>query len=140
MSAMIRNRRRAEEGIAPSEAQTRALQKKRPRSGPTQGVAARFLMLWIAAVVATVSAFVVHLAMRHEVVRLGLEVDAARREQRRLVEDQRLLSIEAASLRHAPRVEAVARGRLDMDVPTPERIIPAEAQARRSRRTAGRVR
>ncbi|MBX3250205.1 MAG: cell division protein FtsL [Myxococcales bacterium] len=140
MSAMIRNRRREAEVEVAAAASAPALRKKSRAAGPSNGLAARFLMLWIAAVVATVSAFVVHLAMRHEVVRLGLEVDAARREQRRLVEDQRLLSIEAASLRHAPRVEAVARGQLQMDVPAPERIVPAEGEARRSRRTAGRVR
>jgi cell division protein FtsL len=102
--------------------------------------APRFLALWFAAVLATVAAFVVHLAMRHEVNRLGLEVDAARREQRRLVEQRRLLSTEAATLRQAPRVEAVARGHLEMEVPSPERIVPIDGRPRQSRRTAGRVR
>jgi cell division protein FtsL len=102
--------------------------------------APRFLALWFAAVLATVAAFVVHLAMRHEVNRLGLDVDAARREQRRLVEQRRLLSTEAATLRQAPRVEAVARGHLEMEVPAPERIVPIDGRPRQSRRTAGRVR
>ncbi len=112
----------------------------RTRGGPNDGATPRFLALWFAAVLATVAAFVVHLAMRHEVNRLGLDVDAARREQRRLVEQRRLLSTEAATLRQAPRVEAVARGHLQMEVPAPERIVPIDARPQQSRRTAGRVR
>ena len=99
---------------------------------------ARFLMLWCAAVLACASAFVVHLAMRYETVRLGYEVGEARREQRRLIEARRLLAIEAATLRQASRIEAVARGTLEMDVPAPERVVPVGRRARR--RTAGRVR
>ncbi|HJL35003.1 MAG: hypothetical protein CMN31_20135 [Sandaracinus sp.] len=110
-----------------------------PRRAPRSGLAARFMMLWIAAVLATAAAFVVHLAMRFETVRLGYEVGAARREQRRLIEQKRLLAIEAATLRQAPRVETVARGELEMDVPEPERIVPIVPQ-RRSRARAGRVR
>jgi cell division protein FtsL len=99
---------------------------------------ARFLMLWSAAVLACASAFVVHLAMRYETVRLGYEVGEARREQRRLIEARRLLAIAAATLRQTSRVEAVARGTLEMDVPTPERIVPVGRSIRRA--TAGRVR
>lgn len=99
---------------------------------------ARFLALWTAAVLATAAAFVVHLALRFETVRLGYEVGDARREQRRLIEQRRLLAIEAATLRQAHRVEAVARGALEMDVPEPERIVPIDG--RRSRRSSGRVR
>ena len=99
---------------------------------------ARFLALWTAAVLATAAAFVVHLALRFETVRLGYEVGDARREQRRLIEQRRLLAIEAATLRQAHRVEAVARGALEMDVPQPERIVPIDG--RRTQRAAGRVR
>lgn len=99
---------------------------------------ARFLALWIAAVLATATAFVVHLATRFETVRLGYAVGAERREQRRLIEQERLLAIEAATLRQAARIETIARGTLEMDVPEPERVIPVERRQRR--RTAGRVR
>jgi cell division protein FtsL len=99
---------------------------------------ARFLALWTAAVLATAAAFVVHLALRFETVRLGYEVGQARREQRQLVEQRRLLAIEAATLRQTQRVEAVARGTLEMDLPDPERIVPVGATAQR--RAAGRVR
>jgi cell division protein FtsL len=84
---------------------------------------ARFLALWTVAVLATAASFVMHLALRFETVRLGYEVGAARKEQRRLVESLRLLSLEAATLRHADRVEAVARGSLDMELPDAARVI-----------------
>lgn len=101
---------------------------------------ARFLALWTAAVIATAAAFIAHLALRFETVRLGYEVGEARKEQRELIEKRRLLAIEAETLRQAARIEAVARGSLDMDVPEPERIVPIDDDRERNRRTAGRVR
>ncbi len=83
----------------------------------------RFAWMWTAAVVAATAAFLAHLAVRHEVVRLGYQVGEARAEQRRLQEQKRLLELEAASLRQSARIEAIARGRLGMappqSVPTP---------------------
>ncbi len=102
-------------------------------------VAARFMMLWTAAVLACAAAFVVHLSMRFETVRLGYDVGEARREQRQLIEERRLLAIEAATLREASRVERLARGQLEMDVPQSERVVPIAERGPR-RRTAGRVR
>lgn len=138
--SLAKNRRveqLGEGGVVEDSARPR---RSRARSGANDGATPRFLALWFAAVLATVAAFVVHLAMRHEVNSLGLQVDAARREQRRLVEQRRLLSTEAATLRQAPRVEAVARGHLQMEVPAPERVVPIDARPQQSRRTAGRVR
>ncbi len=98
----------------------------------------RFVILWISAIVATALAFVAHLALRFETVRLGYAVEGARREQRRLVEQERLLAIEAATLRAAERVEAIARGRLSMDQPTPEQMVTVGAT--RQRPVSGRMR
>lgn len=98
----------------------------------------RFLVLWAAAVLATAAAFVAHLSLRLETVRLGYEVGQARREQRRLIEQRRMLSIEAATLREPERVEAVARGTIGMDVPDSSRIVSIGQRA--SRRSAGRMR
>ncbi|MFW6050317.1 MAG: cell division protein FtsL [Myxococcota bacterium] len=98
----------------------------------------RFLALWTAAVLATAAAFVVHLALRFEAVRLGYEVGEAREKQRDLIEERRLLSIEAATLRQAARIEALARGKLDMEQPESDRIVPIEGAP--PRRAAGRVR
>ena len=82
----------------------------------------RFAWMWTAAVVAATAAFLAHLAVRHEVVRLGYEVGKARAEQRRLQEQKRLLEVEAAALRQAARIEAIAHGRLGM---APPRTAPA---------------
>lgn len=101
-------------------------------------LARRFLALWAIAVLATAAAFVAHLALRFETVRLGYDVGGARRAQRSLVEQRRLLSLEAATLGQADRVEAVARGSLGMDVPLPARIVPMGAHV--SRRSSGGVR
>lgn len=100
---------------------------------------ARFLLLWSVAVIAAAAAFVSHLALRHHTVQLGYEVGQARRVQRRLIEQRRLLAIEAATLRQAERIETIARGRLEMDVPEPARVVPV-GRERRQRRMAGRVR
>jgi cell division protein FtsL len=98
----------------------------------------RFLALWSAAVLAAAAAFVAHLAVRFETVRLGYEVGQARKAQQELVEQRRMLSIEAATLRQAARVEAVARGALRMEQADDQRIVPIDGKPRR--RAAGRVR
>lgn len=103
-----------------------------------QGARARFVALWLAAVVATAAAFLVHLALRFETVDLGYQVDHARREQRQLVESRRLLQLEAASLSQGDRVEAVARGTLHMAPPEPEQVVGEDDAERRA--TAGGVR
>lgn len=99
---------------------------------------ARFLALWIAAVIATATAFIVHLALRFETVRLGYEVGEARKEQRKLIESRRLLSIEAATLKQASRIETVARGSLGMRVAGPDSIVSMSGE--RVRRASGRTR
>lgn len=128
-----KNLPKAPEPSAPTKAPKAKAEPKGRRSS------ARFVMLWTAAVLATAAAFVVHLSMRFETVRLGYEVGAERREQRRLVEQKRLLSLEAATLREAARVEAIARGALEMKEPEPERVIAIGGQQRQAR-TSGRVR
>jgi len=136
---MGRPRKNRPKALASVEAkkQKRAAKAKEEPKG--QRSSARFVMLWTAAVLATAAAFVVHLSMRFETVRLGYEVGAERREQRRLVEQKRLLSLEAATLREASRVEAIARGALKMKEPEPTRVIAIGGQQRQAR-TAGRVR
>ena len=84
---------------------------------------ARFTPLWCVAVIATAAAFVVHLAIRFETVRLGYEVSAAREDQRKLVHDKRLLSVESATLSQAGRIEAVARRSLQMDSPGASQVV-----------------
>jgi cell division protein FtsL len=82
-----------------------------------------FLPLWTLAVAATVSAFVVHLALRGRTVQLGYELGRARQEQARLREVHRVLELEASSYKTPERVEIVARSLLGMEPPPPERIV-----------------
>lgn len=98
----------------------------------------RFLSLWSVAVFATAAAFIVHLAIRFETVRLGYEVSEERDRQRELLQDRRLLSIEAATLRQSGRIETIARGSLGMEVPKPTRIMTVEEKQKPT--AAGRVR
>jgi len=93
-------------------------------------MSARILLLWTAAVLASALAFIVHLTLRFETVRLGYDVSEARAEQRSLVETRRLLSLEAATLSQSDRVEAVARGAFDMDVPAPTRVLSIGGKSR----------
>lgn len=102
---------------------------------------ARFLALWIAAVVASAAAFVVHLALRFETVRFAYEVEEARRDRERLIEERRLLTLEAATLRHPERLEAIAKGVLGMEEPSADHVLLlGESNRAEKRRPSGRVR
>lgn len=83
-----------------------------------------FLVVWTLAIAATVSAFVVHLALRGRTVQLGYELGHARQEQARLREVKRVLEVEAASYKTPERVEIIARTLLGMEPPPAERIVP----------------
>jgi cell division protein FtsL len=83
-----------------------------------------FLAVWTLAIAATVSAFVVHLALRGRTVQLGYELGRARQEQARLREVKRVLEVESASYKTPERVEIVARTLLGMEPPTQDRIVP----------------
>jgi cell division protein FtsL len=86
-----------------------------------------FVAIWTLAIVATVSAFVLHLALRGRTVSLGYELGRAKAEQARLREVKRVLQVEAASYKTPERVEIVARTLLGMEPPAPDRIIPLAA-------------
>lgn len=91
-----------------------------------------FVALWTVAVIATVAAFVVHLALRGRTVDLGYKLGKARAEQARLREVKRVLSLEAASYETPQRVEYVARTLLGMTPPSPERVIALKGYAPRA--------
>lgn len=82
-----------------------------------------FLLNWTLAVLATVCAFVVHLAMRGRTVSLGYELGKARQEQARLREVKRVLELESASYKTPERVEIVSRSLLGMAPPASDRIV-----------------
>lgn len=96
---------------------------RRPRS---------FILLWTLATVATVCAFVLHLALHGRIVSLGYDLGRARGEQARLREVKRVLEVEAASYKTPERVEVVARSLLGMEPPPPDRIVslPAVSEKR----------
>jgi cell division protein FtsL len=82
-----------------------------------------FLPLFTAAIAATVSAFVVHLALRGKTVQLGYELGHARQEQARMREVKRVLELESASYKTPERVELVSRTLLGMESPGADRIV-----------------
>lgn len=84
-----------------------------------------FLVLWTLAVVATTTAFVLHLALRVRSVELGYELGRAHARLARLREVKRVLELEISSHKTPERVELVARTLLGMSEPTPDRILPA---------------
>jgi cell division protein FtsL len=92
-----------------------------------RSVRGAFLPVWTLAVVATVSAFVVHLALRSKTMQLGYELGRARQEEAKLREVKRVLEVEAASYKTPQRVEIVARSLLGMEQPRPERIVSLAA-------------
>lgn len=88
-----------------------------------------FMLNWTLAVVATVCAFVVHLAMRGRTVAVGYELGKARNEQMRLREVKRVLELESASYKTPERVEVVSRSLLGMEPPSPDRIVTIGSKA-----------
>lgn len=88
-----------------------------------------FVLTWTMVVLATVCAFVVHLALRGKTVSLGYELGRGHAEQARLREVKRVLELEVASYKTPERVEIVARTLLGMEAPPPERIIQVSLPA-----------
>jgi cell division protein FtsL len=84
---------------------------------------AMFVGVWTLAILATVLAFVLHLALRGKTVALGYELGRARAEQARLREVKRVLEVESASYKTPERVEIVARTLLGMEPPPADRMI-----------------
>jgi hypothetical protein len=79
--------------------------------------------------VASVSAFVLHLALRSKTMELGYELGRARQEQSRLREMHRVLEVEEASYKSPERVEIVGRSLLGMEPAPPERIVSIASPA-----------
>lgn len=60
--------------------------------------------------------------------RAGLETQQMDRERERLVEENRKLRLEQASLEELQRVEAIARRELGLAPPAPEQVVVVETQ------------
>lgn len=83
-----------------------------------------FVALWILAVVAATSAFVLYLSLRVRSVELGYELGRAHTRVARLREVKRVLELELASHKTPERIDLVARSLLGMSEPTADRLLP----------------
>jgi cell division protein FtsL len=84
---------------------------------------ARFVALWTLAVVATACSFVLYLALRSRAVELGYKLGKSRAKQSQLRETRRVLQVEAVAYRNPERIDALARGVLQMEEPPPQRTF-----------------
>ncbi|MCP4679940.1 MAG: cell division protein FtsL [Deltaproteobacteria bacterium] len=87
-------------------------------------VPASYLVVICLVVAAVTAAFVFHLHIRFEGVKLGYETSRSRAERARLIIERRELRLELASLKAPGRVESEARDKLGMEIPDHRRIIP----------------
>ena len=95
-----------------------------PRRGTRARLGAGYLLLLTLVIVLVTAAFLVHLYIRFEGVRLGYETNRARAARTRLLLERRELRLELASLKSPARVETEARERLGMEIPDHRRIVP----------------
>jgi cell division protein FtsL len=69
-------------------------------------------------------AFVSHLYVRYDGIRLGYETSKARALRTRMLLERRELRLELASLKSPREIETEARERLGMTAPDHDRIVP----------------
>jgi cell division protein FtsL len=96
----------------------------------------RFIVLWTIAAFATAAAFIVHLTLRFEILRLGYTIAHEHSTEAQLAETRRVLSLESATLRQVDRVEAIGRGAFGMEVVPASRVIQVHGA---SSRVSGRA-
>ncbi len=98
---------------------TRAVEKQ----SVAKKASAFYLLITCLVVAVVATAFVFHLHVRFEGVRLGYETSKIRAQRARLIVEQRELRLELASLKSPQRVESEAREKLGMEMPDHSRII-----------------
>ncbi len=104
-----------------------------PRTGNRRVRAATLLI----ALAGCMALAIGHVARRHEAIRLGYELSAARAEHRAALEENRRLALERSMLRHPDRIGRIAAG-MGMRPPEPEQIRVVRSRAalaRHSRRS-----
>ena len=94
-----------------------------PRRPPGEKISASYLLVVCVVVALVCGAFVFHLHVRFEGVRLGYQTSQARVLRARLLVEQRELRLELASLKAPKHVESEAREKLDMEMPNYRRIV-----------------
>ncbi len=99
----------------------------------------RFMVMFSLAVVSSVAAFVVHLALRNQNISMGYEVERARTEALRLRGDINQVRLELAARRSPAALEDIGRNELGMV--DPDRVPTLVAGgATRPARASGRPR
>jgi cell division protein FtsL len=84
---------------------------------------ASYLFVVCLVVALVCAAFVFHLQVRFEGVRLGYLTSQARVQRARMLVERRELRLELASLKAPKHVESEAREKLDMEMPDYRRIV-----------------
>ncbi len=97
----------------------------------------RLLALWTATTFAVVVAFLTHLSLRFQTARLGYELAGKRTVHARLMENERLLATERATLEVDQRIRTIAQTALGLHAPMQNQIIPVD---RAITRVSGRSR
>jgi hypothetical protein len=82
-----------------------------------------FPSIWLLALAASVSALLVHLAIRGRVISAGYDLGKAYAEQEQLKEVRRVLDLEHAAQKSPDRIRTVARALRSMDPPAPEQVV-----------------
>jgi len=106
------------------------------RGGRTTRLGAGYLLLLTLVIVLVTAAFLTHLYIRFEGIRLGYDTNRARAARTRLLLERRELRLELASLKSPGRVETEARERLGMEIPDHRRIVPV-GRKRKSIKVSG---
>lgn len=83
-----------------------------------------YLAMLLAVIALVAGAFVFHLHLRYEGIRLGYETSRVRTARTRLLLERRELRLELATLKSPRQIEAEARERLGMVAPDNSRIVP----------------
>lgn len=79
---------------------------------------------WAAGCILLVAVSALFVVWPHlEIVKLGYRVTRLEAERARLREAQRILRVEAATLRQLGRIESISRKRLGMVFPRPEQVV-----------------
>ncbi len=94
------------------------------KQSPAKKASALYLVGICLVVGIVATAFVFHLYIRFEGIRLGYETSQVRAQRARLLVEQRELRLELASLKSPQRVKSEAREKLGMEMPDYRRIIP----------------
>lgn len=76
-----------------------------------------------------VAAILAAACQRFAIIRAGYQIEALKNQRELLLEANRQLRLEEASLRDPERIDAIARGQLGLNVPAPGQVVHLEQPA-----------